>query len=355
MGFAETNAWEGSFGYSSSAGYSNGYCNTWYGNGARCVHPSSYALPSGKSSTDYGRCPSNADAAKAVARMNLAADCAADSECIGYYYGGTHQSGIYGALCKESQGSYLRFTVTVSSSYKIDVKCFHGDTSSRWVAMCGRWDPPAPPSPPRLCEQVLTDCRAAQINSKGHNGCTAYAQGWPQGDFSCLSCGSTSQFHSCCSLEQCQAFCREIYSSCFACISECYSGCTYMSNHGGTCTSPPSPPPPQLKTFGEWLTSMTTAPTFYYYDKLANTAQKKPPYREAMERLGYFDTAVGCPTEWDDKYFGFEDVGNDADNNWFIFHMSDAVTLSSISIRTSAHPVYPSPLNTSIVTWVKCS
>lgn len=132
-----TNAWEGGTSFSSSAGYSTGYCTTWYKNGARCVHTAGYSLPAGKSSSDYETCPTDTTAAIAHVREVFAKECIADSECVGYYYGGTYQGGVYGALCKASKASYPMFSVTVSSNYVIDVKCFQGETSSRWVADCG--------------------------------------------------------------------------------------------------------------------------------------------------------------------------------------------------------------------------
>ena len=100
---------------------------------------------------------------------------------------------------------------------------------------------------PPSCSQVLAECLVSPTVywSKGDNGCTAYAQGWPQGNYygTCHLCQSTSRSYSCCSLSECQAFCNDLYpSSCHGCISDCYTGCQYMDNHGAGALCTPSPP-----------------------------------------------------------------------------------------------------------------
>ena len=100
--------------------------------------------------------------------------------------------------------------------------------------------------------------------------------------------------------------------------------------------------------FHEYVASVTAAPTFYYKDssdrgtdavtKLEDASDSGVAFISGMARDGYFDNAVTCPSPWTNQYFGFEDVGNSAANNWVIFHMREPLSLSGLSTLTSGHP-----------------
>ena len=60
---------------------------------------------------------------------------------------------------------------------------------------------------------VLSECLSSvqpQL-SKARNGCTAYAEGWEAGDYTCDKCGRVDRRFRPCDLGECIALCTELY------------------------------------------------------------------------------------------------------------------------------------------------
>lgn len=85
----------------------------------------------------------------------------------------------------------------------------------------------APPTATAQCSkpEVLQKCIAWGRYSKEDNGCKAYANGWKKRSNGCHSCSSTRRDFLACDLDQCTAFCGEMYRGHSGDKSRCITGC----------------------------------------------------------------------------------------------------------------------------------
>eukprot|EP00662_Eupelagonemidae_sp_cell21_P010744 gene10744-biopygen84041 len=90
--------------------------------------------------------------------------------------------------------------------------------------------PTASPMTPCARDALLANCVTWGTYSKHDNGCTAYAQGWPQGTYTCHSCGTTTRAYGCCDLSECNSFCEDLYSGATSQIPLCTDGCAQFSS-----------------------------------------------------------------------------------------------------------------------------
>jgi len=78
----------------------------------------------------------------------------------------------------------------------------------------------------RGCEdsEHLAACKASFQYSKEENGCEAFAQGWPKGQYNCHGCGPVSRSYASCNLDECHSLCGDLYAGAGD-INRCKQGC----------------------------------------------------------------------------------------------------------------------------------